>query len=422
MSLNCKKPKLCEPITTPAPEPCSTPFTLCVGDRTLKWDGFCPTVERTHNTPDGTYTSVTVVDGCIVSYGHADEATYTPPYCSPNPTSCQETSAGKSTALTISPSIGNTLSQTSQGLFAKTRIEAGTGIAVTGDGTQNNPYNIALNKANTSSTGTIVAHSGLVSEINKTTNVTRIGMETVVAHGTYDVNNQFTVDEFGRITNITKREEPLVQAGEGLDSNNQGDTVSITHPTYDYDAGVNTLGAYEVTLNASGHVTALKRTVKLDKGIYNLGVYNVSLNEYGSITNIIQREDTMPSAGTFTASGKEFTYDITGRLTGVKDAASGIGGATNIASVPMPLRDMYKFNFSDVGHSNVTYRLDTYGSHINVDLRANRVMTIPLPAYIIDQDQVQVNGATTWRIVPMERLLEIKWGKDTQSFTVVFRG
>lgn len=421
--LDCKKPKLCEPVPEPAPTPCSPAFNVCVGDRTLKWDGFCPTIERTRHTPDGTYTSVTVVDGCIVGYGYADEATYTPPYCNPNPTSCQGTGGVGNTTTTISPNTGNSITQTSSGLYSKTYINTGSGLAISGDGTQRSPYTITINSASSSgTTGVVVARNGLVHETDQN-NVTYIGMEKVVTGGVYDNSYEYVIDDFGRIVSIKQRNYPLVQAGDGLTSHNQGDTLVIAHTTYGYDL-TNIFGAYEVTADSSGHITGIRRSIRVNSGVYNLGAYNVGINEYGSITSISQRDDVLPSAGTFVAGDKEFSYDVTGRLVGVRTASNNNTGGI-ISSTPTsvrPIIDMYKFNFTDVGNINMAHTIDVYGSPIVVDANVTRTMTIPLPAYIVTQDQVQVNGATSWRIIPLDRLLEIKWEKNTPSFTVVFRG
>ena len=188
--LDCKKPKPCEPTPAPKPEPCSPAFDLCVGDRTLKWDGFCTTVERTHHTPDGTYTSVTVVDGCIVGYGYADEATYTPPYCNPNPAHCQ----GQATSVnyTVSPNSDNSLVDSSSGLFARTFVQGKGNIAVSGKGTVQNPYTISF--SGNSEKTTVVGEAGITHR--ESGGITYVGLlPTGVQKGMY---NGFSVNEYGQ--------------------------------------------------------------------------------------------------------------------------------------------------------------------------------------------------------------------------------
>lgn len=415
--LKCKKPKLCEPVPAPKPQPCSPAFDLCVGDRTLKWDGFCPTVERTRKTPDGTYTSVTVVDGCIVAYGYADEATYTPPYCNPNPTSCQETGSGNTSSAKVSTSVDNSLAQTSDGLYARTYINGGTGVTIAGTGTLTNPYEITFVGSSTNGVN-IVGRNG-ISASTSASSVTYIGLEpTGVSHGSFGVNDVVTFDMFGRIVSVEPRTDPLVSAGTGLTTTTSGDTTVVEHPTVFIDNTM-VLGGYTISVNNSGHITSTERGIDITGSTYNLGAYDVTVNSYGSITGIEQRSDVMPEVGMFTTvDGKIFSYDLTGRLTKVEKINT--GGATTY-STPLPLRDMYKFNFP-VGGASTSYTLDTYGTSISPNISNDRVMTIPLPAYVIDQTQVQVHGASSWRIIPLERLLEVRWTDSTTSFTVTFRG
>lgn len=229
--LDCKKPKPCLPGSVPEPVPCSEPFDLCVGDRTLHWDGFCPTVERSRHTPDGTYTSVTVVDGCVVGYGYAEEATYTPPYCAPSPTHCQG-GGSEVGSVSVSSSTDNTLVQTSGGLFARTYVVGGTGVTVGGTGTVTSPYVISAASGSANSGGTLVGRSGVVVTPSEA-GVTYVGLEDSGAKaGVYDITDQFSVDRFGRITSVTERSEPLITAGAGLTASNHGDTVQLEHPTY----------------------------------------------------------------------------------------------------------------------------------------------------------------------------------------------
>lgn len=414
--LECKKPKLCEPEPTPAPVPCSEPFYLCVGDRTLKWDGFCPTVERPRHTPDGTYTSVTVVDGCIVGYGYADEATYTPPYCNPNPSHCQEGGAGAMADVKISTSPDNTITQTSGGLFARSYVQGGNGITVGGTGTVTNPYTISLSKeTNTGGTVAVVGRNGLVSETTNT-GVTYVGLEeSGVKTGVYDITDQFTVDRFGRIVSVVQRQDPLVSAGSGLEANNQGDTVQIGHPTHDIEDSM-VLGAYVVGVSNTGHIISTQRAININDGVYHIGAYNVGINEYGSISSIVQRTDVMPSSGTFTTTdGKIISYDVTGRLTGIADSNTNLPNTPT--SAPMPLRDMYKVTPPD-GFGVVTKEI--YGSDTQMAMK-NGAVHITLPGYVVQRSQIEVHGATSWTVEILQGVLVVD-PNGSFPFTVAFRG
>ena len=417
--LECKKPKLCEPEPAPAPVPCSPAFDLCVGDHTLHWDGFCPTVERPRHTPDGTYTSVTVVDGCIVGYGYAEEAIYTPPYCNPNPAHCQETGAGGTTAVTVSPSTDNTLVLTSGGLFARTYVQDGTGITVGGTGTVNNPYTVSLSTSTTTGgTVAVVGRNGVVSETTQT-GVTYVGLEeSGVKTGVYDITDQFTVDRFGRIISVVPRQDPLVTAGSGLEAVNQGDSVQIGHPTNNIDNSM-VLGAYVVGVTDTGHITSTNRAITLDDGIYHIGAYNIGINEFGSISSIVQRTDVMPSSGTFyTADGKIVSYDVTGRLTGIADRDGNQQPTPTTA--PMPLRDMYKITPPELTVGTPTKEI--YGSDTQVSMVAGTGnIRIALPGYVVQRTQVEVHGARSWEIDVFGGALVVN-PSGREPFTVAFRG
>jgi len=356
------------------------------------------------------------VDGCIVEYGYADEATYTPPYCNPNPTHCQEDSAGTVSDVKISPSVDNTLTQTSGGLFARTYVQGDNGITVGGTGTVNNPYTVSLSPSTT--TGSVVAvvgRNGLVSETTQA-GVTYVGLEeSGVATGVYDITDQFTVDRFGRIVSVSPRSDPLISAGAGLETVNQGDSVQIGHPTFNIDNNM-VLGAYAVGVTDTGHITSTTRAITVDEGVYHIGAYNVDINEYGSISNIEQRADIMPSSGTFyTADGKIISYDVTGRLTGITDSNG--NQQSTPATVPMPLRDMYKVT-PPSGFGAVTKEI--YGSDTQMVMN-NGAVHITLPSYVIQRSQIEVHGATSWTLEIFQGVIVVT-PAGTIPFTVAFRG
>lgn len=416
--IDCKKPKPCEPKPPLPPVPCSPAFNLCVGDRVLKWDGFCPTVERTKHTADGTYTAVTVVDGCIVGYGYAEIPTYTPPYCSPAPSSCQSdnVSAAVGGDVKISPDADNSLLNKSSGLFSRTYVRGGSGVAVKGTGTVSNPYIISLPAIhNTGTHKAVIGRNGLISE-NTDAGTTYIGLEEVSKRGgTYGAADQFTIDRYGRVVGVEPRHTPLVQAGAGLTASEQNGSLVIAHDTQVVDTNM-MLGAYNVSVSPTGHVVNTERVIDLTAGVYNIGAYKVSLNEYGSVTNIQQSTDVMPSSGTFsTADGKIISYDMSGRLTGI--ASNNSSTPTVQKPAPIPLRDMYKVIPSN-GIGGV--KREIYGNDTQM-VRRDRNIHITLPDYVIQNNQISVNGATSWHVDVVQSVLVVDPDGDN-PFTVAFRG
>ena len=376
--LDCKKPKPCEPTPTPKPEPCSPAFDLCVGDRTLKWDGFCTTVERTHHTPDGTYTSVTVVDGCIVGYGYADEATYTPPYCNPNPAHCQ----GQATSVnyTVSPNSDNSLVESSSGLFARTFVQGKGNIAVSGKGTVQNPYTISF--SGNSEKTTVVGEAGITHRDSG--GITYVGLSPVgIQQGMY---NGFSINEYGQIigfSDAVAQDQSPVKAGAGLVSTDDGSITTIAHEEHNIPAAT-VFGGFAVGLNKSGHIVEMERIATVTAGTYTVGAYKMSINEFGSITNVVQDEEVPDGAGAFTTSdNKLVSYDTTGRITDVTSL-----GNTPYATAPQPIRDMYRFSVL-----GTQVKKEAYGNDISVLDITDKSFGVQLPHYVVSVLQVQVNGA-----------------------------
>lgn len=419
--LDCKKPKLCETPPPPDPIPCSPAFDLCVGDRTLKWDGFCVTVERPRITPDGTYTAVTVVDGCIVGYGYADEATYTPPYCNPNPNSCQDggnAGGAGNTGISISPDPTNII-RINGGLYARSYVRGGAGITVTGTGTVGDPYIVSASGATTAGgTSVVVARNGLEAETNN--GVTLIGIEpSGVTAGTYDVNTEFTVDRFGRITATKDRDQPIVTAGAGLTATNDGDSIEISHPVQNVDDTA-VFGGYTVRINRTGHITYTERGITLSAGTYNIGAYDVTVNGYGSITNLTQRSDVMPSDGTFeTADGKTISYDVTGRLTGIQGGGAGgnAGGGNAGGAAPSAIRDMYRV----IPGGLLDTVVETYGTPADINGTYGGGYGMQLPSYVTSASQISISNAKSWNIDLATRRLTIVPIAENRAFTITFR-
>lgn len=378
--LDCKKPEPCQPTPTPKPEPCSPAFSLCVGDRTLKWDGFCPTIERTRNTPDGTYTSVTVVDGCIVGYGYADVATYTPPYCNPNPAHCQGQGQGATATYTVSPNSDNSLVNSASGLFARTFIQGSGSIAVSGKGTVQNPYVISFN-GNSEKT-TIVGEAGITHRESE--GVTYVGLSPVgVAKGVY---NGFSINEYGQITGFSDavaRDSSTVKAGAGLVATDDGGITTIAHEEHDIPVAT-VFGGFAVGLNKSGHIVQMERIATITAGTYTVGAYKMAINEFGSITNMVQDRGVPDGAGAFTTGdNKLVSYDTAGRITDVTSLDN-----TPNAVAPQPIRDMYRFSVL-----GTQVKKEVYGNDVSVMNITDKSFDVQLPSYVVSVLQVQVNGA-----------------------------
>lgn len=422
-NLDCKKPQPCNPPAPPTPHPPTPEFDQCIAiDWKMHWDGTHMTRERVRNTPDGTYTQITVQDGCIVALGYCPEPIYTPPYCNPNPAPCQD-GGGGSGSVRISQSPGNTIVQNGDGLYARTYVTAGNGIAVSGTGTLADPYIVSLAaQTNSGYTKVVVGWRHIVAETD-VLGTTKVGMErSGVNPGRYQAAT-VTVDEFGVVTDIEAIGEEIVKAGRGLASHHEGDTLVLEHPQVNVDSPV-VFGGYVVAVNNSGHITETTRAITLAAGIYNFGVYDVGVNEWGSISSITQRTDHPATGGTFTTGdGRTVTYDNTGRITGVDGnggGGGGGGGGVPGGGMPAPIREMYHITPA-VGNNPPVY--DRWGDKLQFIETTVDKAVIRLPGYVTSEAQVHVSihGDVSWFVDLAARTLTIYYPTDAR-IAVAFRG
>ena len=400
---NCKLPQPCVPEEVVPPKEPTPAFDLCVGDYSLHWDGTHLTYSRKMVTPDGTYGSITLHDGCVVAYGDCEIPTYTPPYCNPNPLPCGDgVGTGGGTGggtVTVSPTAGNHLKQDQFGLFAKTYLGGGTGITVSGEGTQQRPYTVSLQgnaDGNSGSDATIVG-SGAISAVTRN-GVTYISLKNNgVTAGKY---GPLTVDENGLITAVDEDDMFLTSKTlqvsreltlQGVDTAQLGLAESSA-------AGTHRFGGYDVTVSQGGRVTQVARVSDITGGNYKIGAYIITLDNYGGITGI--KQDEAPAvAGEFKAlDGRTVRYDETGRITSVD-------GTQRDVSAQEPIQDVWVLTHSTGGGTVDGESQGIGGKSLrsfwgnSVDALENNddrnIARIRLPAYITRAEQVELhrNGA-----------------------------
>ena len=388
---NCKLPQPCVPEEVVPPKEPTPAFDLCVGDYSLHWDGTHLTHSRKIVTPDGTYGSITLHDGCVVAYGDCEIPTYTPPYCNPNPLPCGEgVGTGGGTGggtVTVSPTAGNHLKQDPFGLFAKTYLSGGTGITVSGEGTQQRPYTVALqgNADGNSGTEATIVGSGAIDAVTRN-GVTYISLKSNgVTAGKY---GPLTINEQGVVTAIDEAETFLTSKNlqvsreltlQGIDTTQIGLADSSA-------AGTRRFGGYDVTVSQGGRVTQATRVSDITGGNYKIGAYTVTLDNYGGITGI-EQDDVPASAGSFkTLDGRTVKYDETGRITSVD-------GTQRDVSAQGPIQDVWVLTHSFEGKSLQSFWGNSVDALGNNDDR--HTARIQLPAYItrVEQVELHINGA-----------------------------
>lgn len=393
-NLDCKKPQPCpKPDTTTPTTPQATPaFSVCIADYTLHWDGTHATLERTRVTTDGTYGSITLQDGCVVGYGDCEIPTYTPPYCNPNPAPCNDgTGGGTGTTATVSPRAGNQLATDDYGLYAKAYVQGGTGVTVTGHGTQSSPYMVSMAENTGGPTdGKIVGQGGI--SVEQRGGVYFLSMPRAeLTAGKYGA---FTINEYGQITGVDDDIATLTSDNIGGSNDVQvskiADGISIDLAPTQLTASSYRFGGYDVSISDGGRVTNATQVARTEAGTYKLGAYNIELDQFGGITGIVQSTEVPQSAGSFTSSdGSKVSYDDTGRITSVVTGANTGKG---------PIMDMYLITRGGGHDHEVSYmNIQAFGTPLQSaggNSFANRYV-YTLPSYITSPAQVEVTKDNT---------------------------
>lgn len=433
-NLDCKKPQPCpKPDTTTPTTPQATPaFSVCIADYTLHWDGTHATLERTRVTTDGTYGSITLQDGCVVGYGDCEIPTYTPPYCNPNPAPCNDgTGGGKGTTATVSPRAGNQLATDDYGLYAKAYVQGGTGVTVTGHGTQSSPYMVSMAENTGGSTdGKIVGQGGI--SVEQRGGVYFLSMPRAeLTAGKYGA---FTINEYGQITGVDNDIATLTSDNIGGSNDVQvskiADGISIDLAPTQLTANSYRFGGYDVSISDGGRVTNATQVARTEAGTYKLGAYNIELDQFGGITGIVQSTEVPQSAGSFTTSdGSTVYYDDTGRITSVVTGANTGKG---------PIMDAYIIRTWDKDDGvTVGTTIEAMGTPLVVKSGSNPVagrMQFELPSYITEVDQIKVYQGNTElahgsvytvdlnsRTLYFNRPTAVDYG-DSESYKLIFRG
>lgn len=424
---NCKLPQPCVPEEVVPPKEPTPAFDLCVGDYSLHWDGTHLTHSRKMVTPDGTYGSITLHDGCVVAYGDCEIPTYTPPYCNPNPLPCGEGVGAGGGTVTVSPTAGNHLKQDQFGLFAKTYLRGGTGITVSGEGTQQRPYTVSLQgnaDGNSGSDATIIG-SGAIDAVTRN-GVTYISLKTNgVTAGKY---GPLTVDENGIITAVDETDMFLTSKTLQVSSELtlQGVDTAQLGLAESRAAGTHRFGGYDVTVSQGGRVTQAKRVSDITGGNYKIGAYTITLDNYGGITGI-EQDDVPASAGSFkTLDGRTVKYDETGRIVDVEGVAQAVTSQG-------PIHDVWVLSHSTGGKTLRSYWGNSVDALGNNDDR--HTARIRLPAYITRAEQVELhrNGARIMEenLDIANKLLTIRFNNpfstvngeaDVNTINIVLRG
>lgn len=207
----------CKPCKTEIPKKTKTckPFSICVGNHSLIWDGSCASiVKRKYQIPNGTFTSVTFEDGCIVGVGQAPIPQYTPQACCDGDTVEQ---VGGTQGLTRAKGVNNLVTITNGAISVEPMWDANSNIKVEGNGTQDKPWKPSVRISSKTGNTLKMENDGLFANLffKTTDTVTVTGKGTSLEPYRLDVKgaeaklaeinkaevegNGFTIDKQGRI-------------------------------------------------------------------------------------------------------------------------------------------------------------------------------------------------------------------------------
>lgn len=117
-------------------------FSLCVGNKSLHYDGNCLYVtDRKFKIPNGTYTSITFQEGCIVGVGEAPLPVYTPQACCDGET---PTNVVQVEPLTTSDEVGNLAKIENNKLTVNPAWKNTDTVTIGGNGTTDKPWKASV--------------------------------------------------------------------------------------------------------------------------------------------------------------------------------------------------------------------------------------------------------------------------------------
>lgn len=243
--------------------------------------------------PDGVYGKVVIANGCLVGVEPEDVPLYTGSPCSPLPGGCGGSEGGSSIGPGFTP--GNTTVTCS--------IEAGSGVSVSGSGTDADPYVIsAENGVYVRSENAAITITGAGTRANPFSFKHKAGLATTV--------NGMTFDAFGHLTNASTGGSAGSSGVKGIvpgfgiavNMDNASGIATISQQQQPASVpGDYQLGGFNITVDKAGQVSAVKQQIRIDGAPIRAacGTTDLTINQYGSVTAIA---DTMNLGASFTTA------------------------------------------------------------------------------------------------------------------------
>lgn len=295
-------------------------------------DGGCVHFEPGTPPPDGTYGTITIVDGCIVNLGPVRPPLYTEANCVDVPASCAGGGGGGSgSPCDVSTQAGNLLTCDIAGKpLAKLYTAPSLSVVFSGDGTEDSPLTASM--APGASTTRVTANPPI--SVTSKDNVYDISHRK----GTSLKLNGMEFDSWGHLvaynTPPDSANSPIIgilgDALSGVEA--KANTPSAGIYTIGLAAlsgsdSATQLGGYEVSVDKYGRVTGATRNILCPAAEFQFGEYLVTVNQYGSITDIRKADpepdpEDDPTATTGSGFARLFPRDVSTQTYKIKPSKS----------------------------------------------------------------------------------------------------
>lgn len=207
----------CKPCGKPLPSKAKKckPFSICVGNKTLVFDGECLSVlDRQYQIPDGTYTSITFTKGCVTNVGTAPIPEYTPQACCDGEDVAKDDKSGVN--VSVAKGKNNLVTMNNGALAVEPVWGNSKTIIMTGNGTADKAWVQEVKLSKEKGNRLEVKNDGLYAAVSFATspNVTITGSGTDIDPYKFTIEgadaklpeinkeesegNGFTIDKFGR--------------------------------------------------------------------------------------------------------------------------------------------------------------------------------------------------------------------------------
>lgn len=285
ITASCDEKKLVEAIEAGS---CPSWDTCLPFGGHLYSDGGCVHFEPGNPPADGTYGTITIANGCIAGLGPVRPPLYTESYCAEVPASCSGSSSSGGTGAVSSQSGNLITSDIAGNLLARFHTESSSSIVLSGDGTADSPLTAKLGSG-ASSTKVTATSPILVAKDADTYKVShKKGLGTVV--------KGLEFDEWGHLVNYADPGDSVNTGVDGIIGDQESGIVATpNNPTPGiYTIALNEirsktttlLGGYKLTADKWGRVVSITQDISIPSGTYTLGDYNVTINSSGSVTAI----------------------------------------------------------------------------------------------------------------------------------------